>query len=623
MQLNSSFALTLFLLVLYTFSSSKLYAEHAADHGRIQWQEWTPETFEKALNQNKMLLINVGMEGCTACNRMEKQTYRNPDVVRLVNQHFIAISVDSQARPDVGERYSDWGWPATAFLMPDATQVFAMAGNRFPGNFIPILEDLIAKQSEGDLKPDPNSPYAAPPQQVTSPLTELRDTVRRQLDRTFNRKVGGWTFWGLNAESAGARLRHLYLRAHLRKDESQKQAAVKVSEAYLKTLDPVWGGAFEAAIHEDVQEVPKEYKKIRVIPEKRISGQANAIIAFADAYKVTQDEKYRKAAQEVDRYLTEWMQSPQGTWYANQKNAPVNLPDDWWPQDYWLLDSHEARMAYGVPPIDHAIYTDKNAEMILAYLHAYEAFRNESYLQKAKQAATQIIDERLHVEGWVRQAVTDKKVKQDERVHPHTDVIRPFLRPQARFGLALTKLYQITADKQWLSTARSLADASLALLLDTEKNGFWPTTNDALSEVIKPRKPLEDNAVMAQFYYELYVLTKAARYEFVPEKTIRAVATFNVLSREGKVVGETALLLEKLTAHYLEFTVVAKDPNLPEAQALYQAAFDTYHPRKVMHFEAPGRYPDLNRPTMFICNPNRCTLPIFTPEKVGRAAAGF
>ena len=113
--------------------------------GGIDWQPWDKTSFDKARSENKLILVNVGMEGCTACNRMERITYTNPDVVDVVNKHFVAIAVDAQARPDIGERYSDWAWPATAFMQPDATQVFAMAGNRLPRNFIPILNDLVEK----------------------------------------------------------------------------------------------------------------------------------------------------------------------------------------------------------------------------------------------------------------------------------------------------------------------------------------------------------------------------------------------------------------------------------------------------------------------------------------------
>ena len=47
------------------------------------------------------------------------KTIADADVIRLTNEHFIAIQVDSEARPDIGEPYSDWAWPATIFMPPD------------------------------------------------------------------------------------------------------------------------------------------------------------------------------------------------------------------------------------------------------------------------------------------------------------------------------------------------------------------------------------------------------------------------------------------------------------------------------------------------------------------------
>lgn len=91
----------------------------------IEWNHWELDAFETAKTQNKMILVNVGMEGCAACGRMEALTYANSDVIDLISEHFVAIEVDAEARPDIGERYSDWAWPATIFLAPDATQVSA------------------------------------------------------------------------------------------------------------------------------------------------------------------------------------------------------------------------------------------------------------------------------------------------------------------------------------------------------------------------------------------------------------------------------------------------------------------------------------------------------------------
>lgn len=617
-------ALWVMLLTMTTFLVvvSQSQAASFGHQGGVDWQPWSAAAFEKAKAENKLILINVGMEGCTACNRMERVTYRDPAVIELLNQHFIAIAVDAQARPDIGERYSDWAWPATAFLLPDATQVFAMAGNRLPRNFIPLLQDLSAQHTAGELTPDPNSPYAAAAQPVATELSRIRDQVRLQLDRTFDELLGGWGRWGVNTEVAGPRLLHLYYRAHLYDNAELRAAALKVSDTFLATLDPVWGGAYQASIAPSVKNVPERFRKLMAIPEKRLGNQANAILAFSEAYQLTGDVRYRKGIAEVDRYLDNWMRNPAGNWYANQKDEPAGLPERWWPQDYWLLDSDEKRRQYGIPPIDHAVYTDKNAEVISAYVRAYEVLGEQAYLDKATTAARSLLAERLQPGGWIRQSVDSQQMKDDQRVHPHTDEIRPFLRSQAQSGQALLDLYQATGQSHWLATARGLADAMLSQLYDEKQGGFFATSLDDTARLIAPRKPLEDNAMAASFFYSLYVLSKEQRYQPVAEATMRAVATPEILDREGKMTGKTALALEALTAAYVEFSVVG-DPAAAGTQALFKAGLAARHPRKLLHFEAPGRYPDMPAGAMFICNPDRCSIPLTEVDQVQATADSF
>ena len=58
------------------------------------------------------------------------------------------------------------------------------------------------------------------------------------------------------------------------------------------------------------------------------------------------------------------------------------------------------------------------------------------------------------------------------------------------------------------------------------------------------------------------------------------------------------------------------DMKLPASQALYEAGLQTYRPRKLLHYEAPGRYPERQRPAMYICNPDMCSVPIEDPALV-------
>jgi uncharacterized protein YyaL (SSP411 family) len=82
------------------------------------------------------------------------------------------------------------------------------------------------------------------------------------------------------------------------------------------------------------------------------------------------------------------------------------------------------------------------------------------------------------------------------------------------------------------------------------------------------------------------------------------------------------MALEKVTTSYVEFSVVG-DTAHPNAQALFNAARDVFEPRKLLHFEAPGRYPDRGIPAMYICNPDMCSIPIEDPKQVAKQAVAF
>ena len=587
----------------------------------IDWQHWELAAFSQAREQNKLILVSVGMEGCAACARMESLTYSDADVINLINHDFIAIQVDAEARPDIGERYSDWAWPATIFLAPDATQVLAVRGNRLPRNFIPILEDLVAKHRAASLTPDPRSPYAAPPQAVDTPLSRMRDALRTQLDRSLNRQYGGWAASGMGGEQSGSRLRHLYMRAHMYDDQELLSLVLKSAEGFLNSIDPVWGGVYSASFPDEVK-VPDKFSGLRAIPEKRILVQANAIIAFAYGYLLSGDDNYLRAIAEVDRFLNDWMMSADGTFYTNQRAKPPNLTRSMSVGDYWLLDSDAKRRKYGIPAIDHAVYTDRNGEVIAAYTLAFEITGNKLFLTRATTAARAILDQRLDPDGWLVQATANDRSVNDDRLRPLVTEERPYLSAQVWFGNALLGLHRVTGENHWLDAANTIGKATLRILFDDEVGGFFATTPDSTASIIAPRKPLEANGTAASFYYDLWLYTKDDDYALVADRVVRAVGQPGIIRREGRITGEFAIALEKVTATYVEFSVVG-DRNLPNAKALFDAGRDVFEPRKVLHYEEPGRYPDRGVPSMYICNPDMCSIPIENPADVEIQAAAF
>src|SRR5207302_1785247 len=112
----------------------------SAMHQPIHWYEWGEEAFAAAQRENKPMLLDIGAVWCHWCHVMDRESYDDPEVARIVNENFIAVKVDRDERPDIDSRYQaavssisgQGGWPLTAFLTPDGKPYYG--GTYFPPN---------------------------------------------------------------------------------------------------------------------------------------------------------------------------------------------------------------------------------------------------------------------------------------------------------------------------------------------------------------------------------------------------------------------------------------------------------------------------------------------------------
>src|SRR3984885_8608117 len=110
----------------------------SARHQPIEWMEWGEEAFTKAERENKPVLLDIGAVWCHWCHVMDRESYENPATAEIINEHFVAVKVDRDERPDVDSRYQaavsaisgQAGWPLTAILTPDGKPFFG--GTYFP-----------------------------------------------------------------------------------------------------------------------------------------------------------------------------------------------------------------------------------------------------------------------------------------------------------------------------------------------------------------------------------------------------------------------------------------------------------------------------------------------------------
>ena len=114
-------------LILYLLCSSSLLA-NTENKPSLQWQEWSAETFEKAKQENKLILLDLDAVWCHWCHVMDATTYTDPEVLKEINTNYIPVRVDHAANPELADRYDDYGWPATIIFSSNGTEIIKRRG---------------------------------------------------------------------------------------------------------------------------------------------------------------------------------------------------------------------------------------------------------------------------------------------------------------------------------------------------------------------------------------------------------------------------------------------------------------------------------------------------------------
>lgn len=93
----------------------------------VDWYPWCEEAWQKAKQEDKLVLISIGYSACHWCHVMEKESFEDEATAAIMNQHFVCIKVDREERPDVDHVYMEavqaitgsGGWPLNCFALPD------------------------------------------------------------------------------------------------------------------------------------------------------------------------------------------------------------------------------------------------------------------------------------------------------------------------------------------------------------------------------------------------------------------------------------------------------------------------------------------------------------------------
>jgi len=101
----------------------------APPNSKIYWHAWTPDIFEQAKKENRLLLVDVSAVWCAFCKKMDAITYQNPDVLKEIQDHYLPVRVKEGAPLTPGvEQFSEYTRPTTAIFNTEGVELIAKKG---------------------------------------------------------------------------------------------------------------------------------------------------------------------------------------------------------------------------------------------------------------------------------------------------------------------------------------------------------------------------------------------------------------------------------------------------------------------------------------------------------------
>jgi uncharacterized protein YyaL (SSP411 family) len=299
--------------------------QHASNP--VDWYPWGEEAFRKAKKEDRPIFLSIGYSTCHWCHVMEKESFEDKDVARMMNEHFVSIKVDREERPDIDNVYMKicqmitgrGGWPLTIIMTPDKKPFFA--GTYLPKqhrfnqigmmDLIPRIGELWNTQRR-DLLASAEKIVLTLGQQSFQPSGKrLNDSV---LNLAFQQLVHGFeALYGGFSQAPKFPTPHniSFLLRYWKR--TGNDSALHMVE---KTLQAMQSGGIFDHLGYGFHRYSTDARWLLPHFEKMLYDQALLAIAYTESYLATKNDLYRKTAEKIFDYVLHDMTSPEGAFYS-------------------------------------------------------------------------------------------------------------------------------------------------------------------------------------------------------------------------------------------------------------------------------------------------------------------
>jgi len=458
----------------------------AVSKSKLKWRDFDQSIFAEAKRDHKFVLLDLEAVWCHWCHVMDGETYSDAAVQKLLNSKYICVRVDQDARPDLSNKYEEYGWPATIIFNENGGEIVKRSGYINPARMARLLSAIIKDPSPEEVSSSSSGATAAAPASSNNGKNGLTSALRQEL---IGKHVSGhdskYGAWGTYQKFLDFDSAEYAMVQGLAGDSESRVRAMAALDGELNLLDLAFGGVYQYSTDGDWAH--PHFEKI-------MQTQAENMRLYALAYRLYGEERYLKAAKAIARYLQEFLSASDGAFYTSQD---ADLVSGVHSGEYFTLDS-AARLKQGLPRIDKHCYARENGWAINAMGELYLASGDKQYLDRAITTAQ-----------WVmanRQLKLSAAAQLGFR-HGESDKAGPFLGDSLAMARAFLSLYRATGERKWLSQAELTAN-----FIDSEfKQSIASTT-------------IDENVQLARCANLLYQYTGEKKYRALAEQALAFLA---------------------------------------------------------------------------------------------------
>ena len=534
------------------YETSPYLLQHA--HNPVDWYPWDKEALARSREEDRPVLLSIGYSACHWCHVMAHESFENPKIAGIMNEHFVNIKVDREERPDLDDIYMNavttmtgsGGWPMTVFLTPDLKPFYG--GTYFPPDDrygrpgFPRILQAVAQfyrerradaEEQGNKLQERLAAFAQFTSETTDIGTDLLDSAFRTISGDFDPVHGGF---GTEPKFPGSMSLSFCLREH-RRTGSQNALDI-VTESLRKMAnggiyDQLGGGFHRYSV--DAEWLVPHF-------EKMLYDNALLLRTYLEAHQTTGDGMFKRVVEETAEWVMREMLQPDGGFYSTQDADSEGEEGKffvWTPEEiHAALGEEKGKLFcryYGVeeggnfehgksilhvpvdlvPLAEHLKIDADHFREILAEGRSKLFPLRETRIKPGRDnkiltdwnglmigsmaQAYSVLGNPAHLsaaEDSMRFILNT--LYQDGRLlHVYKDGVAKlngYLDDYAFIVGALLDLYEATFDTQWLQRAMELNDTMIEQFWDEKDGGFFFTSTDHEQLIVRSKSPY-DNAV--------------------------------------------------------------------------------------------------------------------------------